>query len=153
MTKLSQMKNNKLLNLRVIPKQARPLTFEQRVIEETKININNKVVVFWSLNEGIYTFFSGYLMTKRWLLLRRPFCFSLLNFIQFCLWDLWFLLVPFCLARWFQLCMRVQENHGDLFYIYFYICMCMCMCVRCQGDSIFFFLMGCQRDSYSQNQL
>ena len=65
MTKLSQMKNNKLLNLRVIPKQARPLTFEQRVIEETKININNKVVVFWSLNEGIYTFFSGYLMTKQ----------------------------------------------------------------------------------------
>ena len=57
MTKLSQMKNNKLLNLRVIPKQARPLTFEQRVIEETKININNKVVVFRSLNEGIYTFF------------------------------------------------------------------------------------------------
>ena len=65
MTKLSQMKNNKLLNLRVIPKQARPLTFEQRVIEETKININNKVVVFWSLNEGIYTFFNAYLMTKR----------------------------------------------------------------------------------------
>ena len=56
-------------------------------------------------------------MEKWQLLLRRPFRFSLPNFMRFRLRGSWFLLVPFCLARWFQVHMRVQEGHDELFYI------------------------------------
>ena len=41
------MKNYKLLTLRVVPKQRDfKLIFEQKVIKETKITINGKIVVW-----------------------------------------------------------------------------------------------------------
>ena len=64
-----------------------------------------------------FIIFRKYLVTKLQLFLRKPFLFSLPNFMRFQLRDSWFLLVPFCLACWFQAHMRVQEGHGGLFYI------------------------------------
>ena len=48
-----------------------------------------------------FAIFKGYIVANLLLLLRRPFHFNLPNFMRFQLWGTWFLLVPFCLERWF----------------------------------------------------
>ena len=52
-----------------------------------------------------FAIFKRYLMRRRWLLLRRSFCFSLPNFMRFRLQGHWFLLVP---------CVMILSTHESL---------------------------------------
>ena len=67
-----------------------------------------------------FIIFRKYLVAKLQLFLRKSFLFSLPNFMRFQLRDSWFLLVPFCLAQWFQARVRVQRVYGSLFCIMFH---------------------------------
>ena len=71
---------------------------------------------FQGLDKGIRHFL-GVPRGKAMKLLRMLFCFHLPNLMRYQLRDVWYLLVPFCFMRWFQVRVRMQKGHRCLLYI------------------------------------
>ena len=70
------MQNHKLQTLKVVQnKRDLILNFEQKVIKETKIMKNGKIIVFGALTEE-FTKVKVHLVARWWLLIKRLFPFS-----------------------------------------------------------------------------